>query len=257
MRNKVYKTPALIVGRRNFSDVDRIITVLTKDFGRRDLMVKGIRKHGHKWGGILEPFMMIDLVGKVGNNFDYVRDVDLICDYAVLEDSLNGFGLTNMFLEVVSRVSYEGETGELFELARDYLNCWERKKFELVGNVNVMLYMSSFIMSVLAISGRLPVIDVCLECGKSIDQVGLVLGAQGVFHRQCVKGPDEVREMSTGEYGIFKKVITRSCEVLIEDGCEGDLICAVLEKCVFVYNQFWQREVRSFVFMKNLMLNEE
>jgi DNA repair protein RecO (recombination protein O) len=50
------KTKGLILKRINFKDTDRIVTILTKDFGRISAFAKGVRKPKSRMAGGIEPF---------------------------------------------------------------------------------------------------------------------------------------------------------------------------------------------------------
>lgn len=53
-------TKAIVLSRVNFGDSDRIITVLTPNFGKLSLMAKGVRKINSKLAGGIELFAVFD-----------------------------------------------------------------------------------------------------------------------------------------------------------------------------------------------------
>lgn len=53
-------TKAIVLKRLNYGDSDRIITVLTPDFGKLSLMAKGVRKIKSKLAGGIELFAIFD-----------------------------------------------------------------------------------------------------------------------------------------------------------------------------------------------------
>lgn len=58
---KRINTTAIIIKRINFSEADRILTVITPDQGRLSLLAKGVRKSKSKLAGGLELFSISDI----------------------------------------------------------------------------------------------------------------------------------------------------------------------------------------------------
>ncbi|MEI9913562.1 MAG: DNA repair protein RecO [Candidatus Saccharibacteria bacterium] len=54
-------TKAIVLKRLNYADSDRIITVLTPEFGKLSLMARGVRKIKSKMAGGIELFSVIDV----------------------------------------------------------------------------------------------------------------------------------------------------------------------------------------------------
>ena len=42
--SRAYKTEAIIIKRRNFGEADRILTILTKNYGKIQVRAPGVRK---------------------------------------------------------------------------------------------------------------------------------------------------------------------------------------------------------------------
>ena len=55
-------TRAVVLGSRPLGDADRIAVLFSRELGRVDAVVKGVRKTKSRWGGRLEPFNICDLV---------------------------------------------------------------------------------------------------------------------------------------------------------------------------------------------------
>ena len=62
------QTKAIILARTNFAEADRILTILTKDFGKIKVIAKGVRKERSKLAGSIEPFCVSDISFIVGRS---------------------------------------------------------------------------------------------------------------------------------------------------------------------------------------------
>lgn len=58
---KHHTTPAILLKRINYGEADRILTVLTPDYGHVSLLAKGVRKSKSKLAGSLELFSISDI----------------------------------------------------------------------------------------------------------------------------------------------------------------------------------------------------
>ncbi len=62
------KTRAIILSRINYGESDRIMTILTEDYGKVRLIVKGVRKQKSKLASSVELFSVSNIVFRYGKN---------------------------------------------------------------------------------------------------------------------------------------------------------------------------------------------
>jgi len=60
MRN--VKVTAISLARRNFKEKDKITTIITKEYGKFDIIAKGSQKVGSKLSGVCEPFTYSNII---------------------------------------------------------------------------------------------------------------------------------------------------------------------------------------------------
>lgn len=119
---KKYTSEAIILARRDFSEADRMLVVLTRRYGKITLIAKGVKKLTSKKRGYLEPFSVIKLSAVQGKNLDILTEVETISDSLSLRSNLKKASLAYYMLEVALRGSYEGEqNSELFDHLSEYL----------------------------------------------------------------------------------------------------------------------------------------
>src|ERR1035438_4743161 len=88
----IYQATAIVIGRTNFGEADRVIRFLTADRGKVSAVAKGVRKIKSRSGGHLELFGEVSLMCATGHNLDTVTSARLVWyphklvgDYARLE----------------------------------------------------------------------------------------------------------------------------------------------------------------------------
>ena len=69
---KSYKADGIIVARKNFGETDKLVTIFTKQYGKKVVLAKGIRRITSRRAPHLELFSAVSLVLRSGKSFDYI-----------------------------------------------------------------------------------------------------------------------------------------------------------------------------------------
>jgi len=70
-------TSGIILRRFNYSDADQILTLLTPDLGKVDILAKGCRRIKSRFCGRVEFFYEVEFSAYSGRSFYYLDDIDL------------------------------------------------------------------------------------------------------------------------------------------------------------------------------------
>ncbi len=143
------KSQGLVLKRSNYSETDKIITLLTKHKGKMTFIAKGVRRMKSKKRGHLEIFNLIDFSAQLrGGSLGYLTEVKTIRGFPKLRQDLKKMTLAYYFMEVVGRVSPPEEANEhLFGLVGTYLSRLEKtdKLKNLRANfINELLVLLGF-----------------------------------------------------------------------------------------------------------------
>lgn len=101
---RVYKVEAIILKRKNIGETDRILTLLTKQFGKLKVIAKGIRKTSSKRSPHLELFTHVDLVLHKGKTWDSVTEVNGMETFQGLRTHLSRITIAYYLCELVDRL---------------------------------------------------------------------------------------------------------------------------------------------------------
>jgi len=191
MYGKLYRTRGLIIKKRNYREMDKVVVVLSNDFGRIEILVRGARKTGNIYSGLLEPMIVGDFCLSKGRTWDNINDLALVSNFTQLlgEKNLVVYRGASFILNILNKIStIDSDENSYFSLAINYFDGMVND-FQLLENSDKMrMYLCSFMMSVLAVSGRLPCFLGCTICsGEGCqDGDGWNLSCQGLVHRQCL-----------------------------------------------------------------------
>jgi len=84
----LYKTEGIIIKKQNLNDLDRLLTVYSKDFGKLLIKAKSVRKNQAKLKGHLELFLYSHLMIAPGKGFDIVTGAETIESFSGLHKNL-------------------------------------------------------------------------------------------------------------------------------------------------------------------------
>ena len=75
-----FSTPAIVLRRRDYSDYDLILTVMTQLYGKCVLIAKAAKKSAKRFPGILEPFAGLNIVYRKGRSkgMPVLEEADLV-----------------------------------------------------------------------------------------------------------------------------------------------------------------------------------
>jgi DNA repair protein RecO (recombination protein O) len=161
-------TRAIILGRTDYGEADRILTVLTPDYGKLRLMARGVRKVKSKLAGGIELFSVSDLVfirgkGDIGT----LISSRLATHYGTIVKSLDRTMLGYELIKQLHRVTEDEPEAAYFNLLQ--------QAFEALDNVDIApeLIQLWFAVQLLKLAGHSP--------NLQTDDQGKVLEAEGHY----------------------------------------------------------------------------
>ena len=186
---RTYKTEAVVLRSLRFGEADRVLHLYTLDRGRVGAIAKGVRRTKSRFGGRLEPLSHVELLlHEGGGELQTVTGVDLVRSHrAAREDSYRlGVGLVG--LEAMSRLFSEQEPNpRAFRALTRFLDLLD----ELPsgdGKPALDPLALSFQLKLLWLSGYLPHVTSCADCGAETDLAGYSPRAGGAVCRNCADG---------------------------------------------------------------------
>src|ERR1700690_946462 len=100
MQQHGFSSEGIVLGRRNFGEADRILSIYSKDRGRISLIAKGIRRPKSKKRGHLEIFSLVRFQAIASRGIDLMTEADITDDFKAIRLSLPKVSLAYYFMEV-------------------------------------------------------------------------------------------------------------------------------------------------------------
>lgn len=116
MRERVYRTEALILRRNDFGESDRLLTIATPA-GKRRVVAKGARKTSSRLAGHIELFTHTSMLLAIGRNLDIVTQSYVLDSFNTLRTDLAGLSKAYYAAELYDKFTQEEEENQqLFRL---------------------------------------------------------------------------------------------------------------------------------------------
>jgi DNA repair protein RecO (recombination protein O) len=197
-----HKTEAIVLQSMDFGERDKLITLLTKRYGKLKGIAKGAKKSKKRFAGTLEIFSYVSLNFFEKENLGLARieGVSLIEPFSKINESIEKVTYGSYFVELANEMVGEREENKaIFSLLLYFLRLLNREK------VNED-YVRIFEVRLLTLLGYQPQLEKCLICETELgpDTVNwFSLKRGGVVCPKCHRGIEDI-PISLGTSRILK-----------------------------------------------------
>jgi DNA repair protein RecO (recombination protein O) len=184
------RTDAVVLRSFRFGEADRVLHLYTEELGRVGAVAKGARRTRSRLGGRLEPFSHVELMLHRGRGeLHTVIGASLARPHDRIRTEPYRLGVGLIALEAMLRLFTGEERNERAFLALTrFLDALDHAPSRVPSKPALDPLVLSFQLKLLWVSGYLPHLDGCVECGAEGDLVGYQPGAGGVVCVGCANG---------------------------------------------------------------------
>lgn len=131
----LFSSLAIVIGRRNYHESDRMLILFTKDKGKIVVRAKGVRSAKSKRQGHVELFNTIKAQIVEGRRFPVLAQTELIEDRSSIKSDIKLLRIAYHLTELISRLTPEHEKHqEIFDLLNRALSSinlkvWDREEY--------------------------------------------------------------------------------------------------------------------------------
>jgi DNA repair protein RecO (recombination protein O) len=168
MASRSYKTEAVVLRSFRLGEADRVLHLYTLDRGRVGAVAKGVRKTKSRFGARLEPLSHVNLMLHQGaGELHTVTGADLVRPHSAAREDSYRLSVGLIGAEAMLRLFTEQEANErAFTALTRFLDLLDEAKPVTTRPVLDALALS-FQLKLLWLSGYLPHLTSCAECGSS------------------------------------------------------------------------------------------
>ncbi|UCH30519.1 MAG: DNA repair protein RecO [Myxococcales bacterium] len=146
----------------DYRDSDRIVTLLTEDFGKISALARGARRSQRRFGGALQPYVLMNALFRPGRGeLAHLERVTVDQSFHGILRSLEAIGAAGAALAVIrERVPEHEPEPAVFDSAVRFLDALNRRAPAEESLLSLQI-------RVLTILGFAPTLDRCVGCGKT------------------------------------------------------------------------------------------
>src|SRR2546430_3860131 len=185
---RTYKTEAVVRRSIRYAEADRILHLYTAGRGRIGAIAKGVRRTMSRFGGRLEPLGHVELMLHQGSGeLHTVTGVELVRSHHEIREDPYRLAVGLVGAEAMLRLFTEQEGNErAFGALTRFLDLLDEVPAGARPDLDALGL--SFQLKLLWLSGYLPHVGSCAECGSDEAPAGFSPKAGGVVCRSCATG---------------------------------------------------------------------
>jgi DNA repair protein RecO (recombination protein O) len=201
MAGRAYKTEAVVLRSIRFGEADRVLHLYTLERGRAGAVAKGIRRTKSRFGARLEPLSHVEVLLHQGSGeLATVTGAQLVRAHSEARADQYRLAVGLVGLEAMLRLFTEQERNpNAFEALTRFLDALDESESRS-GEPTLDPLALSFQLKLLWLSGYLPHLTSCAECGSAGPLVGYSPRAGGAVCERC--GADSLPLSAEGIRGI-------------------------------------------------------
>ncbi|WP_217132385.1 DNA repair protein RecO [Leucobacter chinensis] len=204
----VYRDQGIVLRTHKLGEADRIITMFLRERGVTRLVAKGVRKTSSKFGGRLEPFMLVDIQAYEGRSLDTITQAVTLQAYTqALAHDYDRYSIGSILVETSEKLAEDGGGRAHFNLLLGALRTLAE------GEIDPELVRDAYLIRAIALSGWAAGFVDCVVCEAPGPHQRLSVQHGGVLCERC------------GEAGIMR--VTQETPELLAALFSGDWPTAI------------------------------
>jgi DNA repair protein RecO (recombination protein O) len=190
MAARSYRTEAVVLRSIRLGEADCVLHLYTLERGRVGAVAKGVRRTRSRFGGRLEPFSHVEIALHQGSGeLQTVTGVDLISSHRLAREHSYRLNVGLIGLEAMLRLFSEQEANaRAFEALTRFLDVLDKTKAAPASRPALDPLALSFQLKLLWLSGYLPHLGSCAECGTDGPLAAYSPRAGGAVCEACGTG---------------------------------------------------------------------
>ncbi len=223
--SRTYKATGINLKSMPLGESDRLLTVLTREFGLIRVVAPGSRKHHSRLGGRSEMFVVNELMIAKGRSLDKITQAETINCYPRLSQDLAKLAAGQYLGEMVlCHALSEQPQEELFSLLNGHLERLERLPNQVSQSSFIVLaHLAHAVFHILALAGVAPQVHHCCLREEPLApdlttpewRVGFSLGVGGTISLTAFERWQAQKHLSSPERVNVSGSLYTSQEVLI------------------------------------------
>lgn len=204
-----YRTPAFFLTKEEKGEADQVFNVLTENFGKVEILGKGIRKIVSKLRSAAELFCLSEIEFIQGKNYKTLTDAILIEKFKNIKNDFQKLTLVYKITEIVNfLIGREEKDERVWNLLK---TTFQKLNNSFLSSEQFFLLYFFFFWNLVSFLGYKPELYSCLVCQKKLlPEILWFLPQQGgIVCWRCLKNLPDLKELKIEEIKVETVKILR------------------------------------------------
>jgi len=216
---KIIKTKGIVLAETNFSEADKMLTVLTPDLGKISCVAKGARRLQNKLMPISQVFAFSDMILYRGKNDSYyINSAELIESFYSLRIDYDKLENAMACVKFIKKNVQENQSSLL--ILKLLLNTIYLLS---VGDKNSDLVKEIYELKATCLLGFSPRVNACVECGDN-NTIGFSMKKNGMVCKNCGIIDKSLIELKSGTIATIKYIVNSDLKKLFSFNITEDIV---------------------------------
>jgi DNA repair protein RecO (recombination protein O) len=200
------RTPAIVLRTRAYAEADKIVTFLSRDWGKITGIAKGAKRSRRRFVNVLEPFTHVQLRFRPSRSEDlmFILGCELIQAFRRPSADLERFALASYVVELADVMIVGREAGhEMYDLVLTSLSTLEEE------TSLSPLFSSLFALHILHHAGYAPDLTTCQHCGTVLSEEATTLSFSshlgGLLCQRCHGQGGTILQLSPETVSVLRR----------------------------------------------------
>jgi len=216
---KIIKTKGIVLAETNFSEADKMLTVLTPDLGKISCVAKGARRLQNKLMPISQVFAFSDMILYRGKSDSYyINSAELIEPFYSLRIDYDKLECAMDCVKFIKKNIEENQSSIL--ILKLLLNTVYLLS---VGDKNLDFVKEVYQLKATCLLGYSPRVGACVECGDN-DIKGFSIKKDGLVCKKCGIIDKSLIELKPGTIAAIRYIVNSDLKKLFSFNITEELI---------------------------------
>jgi DNA repair protein RecO (recombination protein O) len=250
-------TPAIVLRARPFGESDKIVSFLTRDFGKIFGIAKGALRSRKRFVNSLEPLALVNLrfQERLHSSLTFILTAELTFGYRQLVNSFESISHAAYLVEIT-----DGLVGEREENSAVYQHLSESlRRLEAQGTS--LRFLTSYELKLLSLVGYQPMLDQCQLCAKApwtgaTQAWHFSLIGGGILCDSCAACSRESQPLSVRAIEVLGALQAGPSDLPASYSLPSSVVSEIRAVAMALVQHHMSREIKSAVFLKSSFENQ-
>lgn len=205
---RIYRAEGLTLRKASAGEADLISSLYSREHGKMEVLARGGRRLTSKLMGHFEPLTLVRLAVVRGRSLDTVAEAEVVNAFPAVKADYASTARGLYVAELIDGFSAAASANpQLFDLALQTLDAIGRASGTADEDLAADLPLRYFDLHLLRLSGFLPELYQCVECGADLEpeRHRFAAGAGGAVCTDCATSPEIiVRPLSLAALKVLR-----------------------------------------------------